>query len=584
MKIQTRTVLIIGATVFSLILILAAVAQFFVLSSYTQVEQQASATNIELVTGQLESDIENLGESIHTQAVSDATYRFVQDKDPAYIQSVIESPAFKENLQINGVLFFNTSGDLVYSYWFDANNQSFPLSQETISYFSHNRIILPGPNGLKRKQGIILLPQGPVIIAEHMILRASGESSGGGTLVVVRSLDRSRITALQERTHLPIQISALDDPSTRSNPVTARLTTPGAQPVINSILNQTTITGSTLIRDMDNRPALLLEVQTPRHMNQQAAATMLFILVAFLSIGIISVIVAVLLMRRYIVTHLLDLDSTMKDIGERHDPSRRIAVSGDDEIASLKQSMNTMLQELENMQHELACDVTERKRAEEALRLANKKLTILNSITRHDINNQLTAFQGFLELYHREYQRDAKAQGYFNRLIEITNIIENTISFAKFYQELGVQAPVWQQVRETILTSVAVLASPEITLVVDVGDVEIFADLLLEKVFYTLAENAVRHGEMVTKIRFTTEETPDALKIICEDNGRGVPTEAKERIFKREYYQHTGLGLFLAREILDITGITIHETGEPGKGARFEITVPKGAYRFTGTQ
>jgi signal transduction histidine kinase len=40
-------------------------------------------------------------------------------------------------------------------------------------------------------------------------------------------------------------------------------------------------------------------------------------------------------------------------------------------------------------------------------------------------------------------------------------------------------------------------------------------------------------------------------------------------------------GLFLAREISDITGITIKETGEPGKGARFEITVPKGAWNIT---
>jgi len=41
--------------------------------------------------------------------------------------------------------------------------------------------------------------------------------------------------------------------------------------------------------------------------------------------------------------------------------------------------------------------------------------------------------------------------------------------------------------------------------------------------------------------------------------------------------------LFLSQEILSITGITITETGEPGKGARFEITVPKGGYRFTAT-
>jgi signal transduction histidine kinase len=44
--------------------------------------------------------------------------------------------------------------------------------------------------------------------------------------------------------------------------------------------------------------------------------------------------------------------------------------------------------------------------------------------------------------------------------------------------------------------------------------------------------------------------------------------------------KNTGLGLFLSREILAITGITITENGIPGKDAQFEITVPKGAYRF----
>jgi signal transduction histidine kinase len=49
-----------------------------------------------------------------------------------------------------------------------------------------------------------------------------------------------------------------------------------------------------------------------------------------------------------------------------------------------------------------------------------------------------------------------------------------------------------------------------------------------------------------------------------------------ERIFEQGFGKNTGLGLFLSREILAITGITITENGVPGKGARFEITVPRG--------
>ncbi len=61
----------------------------------------------------------------------------------------------------------------------------------------------------------------------------------------------------------------------------------------------------------------------------------------------------------------------------------------------------------------------------------------------------------------------------------------------------------------------------------------------------------------------------------------GIPADEKEKIFSKEYGNHTGLGLFLAREICSVTGITLKESGEPGKGARFEVLVPAGSYRFS---
>jgi len=70
------------------------------------------------------------------------------------------------------------------------------------------------------------------------------------------------------------------------------------------------------------------------------------------------------------------------------------------------------------------------------------------------------------------------------------------------------------------------------------------------------------------------------MMLVCEDTGEGVPEEFKEAIFKRQYFKHTGFGLFLSREILGITGLSIRETGEPGKGARFEITIPQGYFHI----
>jgi signal transduction histidine kinase len=104
---------------------------------------------------------------------------------------------------------------------------------------------------------------------------------------------------------------------------------------------------------------------------------------------------------------------------------------------------------------------------------------------------------------------------------------------------------------------------------------------MLEKVFFNLIDNSIRHGERVTVIRIRCEEDPGGLSITVEDDGTGIPIDKKEKIFGKGYGKNTGFGLFLAREILAITGISIREAGKPGKGAVFVIAVPKGSYRIT---
>ncbi len=108
----------------------------------------------------------------------------------------------------------------------------------------------------------------------------------------------------------------------------------------------------------------------------------------------------------------------------------------------------------------------------------------------------------------------------------------------------------------------------------------VYADDMLEKVFYNLTENAVRHGKKISEIRFWYEKFSDNLVIICQDNGIGIPPGDKDKIFKEGFGKNTGIGMFISKEIPDITNMTISETGIYGEGARFEIVVPKGVYRL----
>jgi len=108
-----------------------------------------------------------------------------------------------------------------------------------------------------------------------------------------------------------------------------------------------------------------------------------------------------------------------------------------------------------------------------------------------------------------------------------------------------------------------------------------FPDPLLEQVFQILADNTLTHGKTATEVTLRYTEGSESITLLFEDNGMGISEDIKDKIFLPDFQKNKTVGLFLVREILEITRITITETGEPGKGARFEITVPKGQYRFT---
>jgi PAS domain S-box-containing protein len=228
-------------------------------------------------------------------------------------------------------------------------------------------------------------------------------------------------------------------------------------------------------------------------------------------------------------------------------------------------------------------DVTEQKTLSDAVTLANKKLNLLASITRHDIKNQLMALLAYLELSGNGSSSPAQQAEYIKKAQQIAGTIERQIDLTKDYQEMGIAAPAWQNANECIRKAVAALPMRSVHVEVDPAKPEVYADPLFEKVFYNLIDNALRYGGADLKtIRVSSQESDSGLMITCEDDGVGISAEDKKKLFTRGFGKHTGLGLFLSREILGITGITITENGTPGKGARFEITVPKGAYRFTG--
>ena len=223
-------------------------------------------------------------------------------------------------------------------------------------------------------------------------------------------------------------------------------------------------------------------------------------------------------------------------------------------------------------------DISAIKTAHDAAQKANNKLNILSSITRHDILNRVMIASLYCDEI-KESVSDPTIRKYLNTISQASADIEHLIRFTKEYQDLGTSAPAWQRIATILIQPPIRNLAKDVRIESDPGTLEIYADLMFEKVLYNLVENSVRHAQNLTTIRVGYQMTDGDCVIIYEDDGGGVADDEKDKIFERGYGKNTGMGLFLIREILSITGIGIRETGTYGIGVRFEMRVPAGKWR-----
>ncbi|WP_292370836.1 sensor histidine kinase [Methanoregula sp. UBA64] len=229
----------------------------------------------------------------------------------------------------------------------------------------------------------------------------------------------------------------------------------------------------------------------------------------------------------------------------------------------------------------LAClidKVCTARRQADLVAFLEKKLNLVGSVTRHDVLNQLTAVSGYTELLEM-VTTDPQMKSYIEKERTALEKIRRQFQFAKEYQNLAAEPPRWEPIASAVRRGSEMVALGSVALEESCGNAAVYADPALEKAIGQLLDNAIRHGDHVTRIRISVQEDSGGALLVVEDDGIGIPKENKPRLFDRGFGKHTGWGLFLVSEILALTGMTITETGEPGKGARFEIRIPAGCYR-----
>ncbi|HOF95622.1 MAG TPA: PAS domain S-box protein [Methanoculleus sp.] len=223
-------------------------------------------------------------------------------------------------------------------------------------------------------------------------------------------------------------------------------------------------------------------------------------------------------------------------------------------------------------------DITDEVMMEAALQNTNRQLNTLSGILRTDLSNRLAVLYGHLSVGAMKFD-DLEVLSFIDDLKDAANGIQRQIEISREFRNIGTSPPAWIPVQQIARNAADTLSFAGVSLEIWVERLEVFADPHLGTVFTHLFENSLAPATGATRVVVTYHLRPDGCAIIVEDDGTGIPDAAKEGLFVQKEKGY-GRGLFLAHEILAITGIRIRETGRFGAGARFELLVPPEGYRI----
>ncbi len=229
-------------------------------------------------------------------------------------------------------------------------------------------------------------------------------------------------------------------------------------------------------------------------------------------------------------------------------------------------------------------DATEVISSREQLREANEKLKLIANMDRHDIRNCLHSILAFAEAGLLSGNNDAAIRS-FNGIKDAARRINDHIEqFRNIQTSIEDDEARWQNLADVVSRALAGFDLRNVILTADVGQTEIHSMPFLEKVFHNLVDNSLRHGDHVSRISISALSDSISHKLIYEDNGAGIPAAMKKSVFSGNLADKNKHGLYLVSELLESCGMSISETGESGKGVRFEITVPASCFRTPDTE
>ena len=353
MTLRKKTLLSIGLTLVALMAFLSIISSTILLDSFVRLEESDTRTHVERLLSILSNEFAQLDSIAGDWAPWDDTYAFIQDGNSEYIESNLVDSTFV-TLKLNVMLFIDSSGQLVFGKGFDLSNETeMPLPLDVRNMLMTYPPLRRDTDGTS---GLIVLPNGSLLVAAQPILTSNYEGPSRGTLIIGRFLDAVEVGQLAEIAHLPIDVAQVDDPQMPPDFREARSTLSSAASILVRPLNTRTVAGYALLNDIAGQPVLVLRVSLPRAIYAQGQTSAVLSIVFLMVVGLVFGAVILLVVETQVLRRLARFNARVNQIGITEDPTERLPIDGRDELASLAGAINGMLHALDRSRREQAED------------------------------------------------------------------------------------------------------------------------------------------------------------------------------------------------------------------------------------
>ncbi len=355
MSLYRKTIILVGITFICLTIFLYTTSKILLLRSFIELEKQDVILDVQRTQSAIMDVLTTLNSGTGDWAGWDDTYNFIENENEEYIRVNLPDTTYT-GLGINLILYIDTTGRIVYGKNFDlTGKEEVPLPTNMERYLLENTLLWNHTSTDDSVQGIILLPEGPILVASRPIITSEGKGPVRGALIMGRFLDAEEIGHLSEITHISFTVERLDDLQHSPDFITAQANLNDlSPPVYVQPVNENLVAGYGLLKDINENPILTLKVNLPRSIYQQGKDTMRYFLLALLVFSAAFGVVALLLLGRMVLSRLGRLNKSFGDISSSSDHAMRLPVSGHDELSQLSNSANRMLESLEQTHRRLS--------------------------------------------------------------------------------------------------------------------------------------------------------------------------------------------------------------------------------------